>query len=113
MRTSVDRTAVDAVRLAAVPLDGGACDHDALLQLIGGAHFVLLGEASHGTHEFYSERARITQWLIAEKGFHAVVIEGDPRRRVARWPARPGGRCAERRLVRGAGRAGLRCRARP
>jgi erythromycin esterase-like protein len=40
---------------------------------------VLLGEATHGTHEFYEERARITQRLIEEKGFHAVAVEAD-------WP---------------------------
>jgi erythromycin esterase-like protein len=40
---------------------------------------VLLGEASHGTHEFYRERARITRRLITEKGFGAVVVEAD-------WP---------------------------
>jgi erythromycin esterase-like protein len=40
---------------------------------------VLLGEASHGTHEFYAERARITQRLIEEKGFCAVAVEAD-------WP---------------------------
>jgi len=40
---------------------------------------VLLGEASHGTHEFYRERSRITKRLIAERGFTAVAIEGD-------WP---------------------------
>ncbi len=40
---------------------------------------MLLGEASHGTHEFYRERARITKRLIAEHGFTAVAIEGD-------WP---------------------------
>jgi erythromycin esterase-like protein len=40
---------------------------------------VLLGEASHGTHEFYRERARITRRLITEKGFRAVAVEAD-------WP---------------------------
>jgi erythromycin esterase-like protein len=40
---------------------------------------VLIGEASHGTHEFYRERARITTRLIAEKGFSAVAVEAD-------WP---------------------------
>jgi erythromycin esterase-like protein len=39
----------------------------------------LIGEASHGTHEFYRERARITQQLISEKGFNAVAVEAD-------WP---------------------------
>jgi len=47
--------------------------------LIGDARIVLLGEASHGTHEFYRERARITKRLIVELGFTALAIEGD-------WP---------------------------
>ncbi len=59
---------------------GAAQDYDALLERIGDARFVLLGEASHGTHEFYRERSRITRRLIAEKGFAAVAIEGD-------WPS--------------------------
>jgi erythromycin esterase-like protein len=52
---------------------------DSLIDLAGSAQFVLLGEASHGTHEFYSTRAEITQRLIQEKGFHAVAAEAD-------WP---------------------------
>ncbi len=47
--------------------------------MIGDARIVLLGEASHGTHEFYRERARITKRLIVELGFTALAIEGD-------WP---------------------------
>jgi erythromycin esterase-like protein len=73
-----DTQAIEAVRQSAVPLTEDD-DHAALLDLIGDAHFVLLGEASHGTHEFYRERSRITQRLIAQKGFNAVAIEGD-------WP---------------------------
>ncbi|WP_431112708.1 erythromycin esterase family protein [Variovorax paradoxus] len=69
----------EALRSAAHPLEGNPCDHDALLDLIGDAHYVLLGEASHGTQEFYAERANITRRLLAEKGFNAVAIEGD-------WP---------------------------
>lgn len=69
----------DALRLAAHPMDGSSGDHDALLDLIGDAHYVLLGEASHGTYEFYAARADITRRLLAEKGFNAVAIEGD-------WP---------------------------
>ncbi len=60
-------------------LDGGPADYDELLGLVGDARFVLLGEASHGTHEFYEERARITQRLVREKGFTAVAVEAD-------WP---------------------------
>src|SRR5213595_2829134 len=67
-------------------------DYDALLEPVGNARFVLLGEASHGTHEFYRERAEITKRLITEKGFRAVAVEAD-------WPD------AYRinRFVRGAG----------
>lgn len=54
-------------------------DFAGLLDLIGDAHFVLLGEATHGTHEFYSARARITRRLIEERGFNVVAVEAD-------WP---------------------------
>src|SRR5437764_8300005 len=67
----------DAVREAAHPLTGAAKDYDPLLELIGDARFVLIGEASHGTHEFYRERALITKRLITEKGFSAVAVEAD------------------------------------
>jgi erythromycin esterase-like protein len=50
-----------------------------LLASIGDARFVALGEATHGTREFYRERARISEHLIREHDFGAVVIEGD-------WP---------------------------
>ncbi len=72
-------TGAELVREIAQPLAGEARDYDALLQLIGDARFVLIGEASHGTHEFYFERAAITKRLIAEKGFSIVAIEAD-------WP---------------------------
>jgi len=62
-----------------VPLTGAPGDYDRLLDLIGDRRFVLLGEASHGSHEFYQERARITQRLIEEKDFTAVAVEAD-------WP---------------------------
>src|SRR5438270_1305575 len=69
----------EAVRTAARTLEGAAADYDPLLGLVGDAPFVLLGEASHGTHEFYRERAEITKRLITEKGFTAVAVEAD-------WP---------------------------
>ncbi|MFL6674394.1 MAG: erythromycin esterase family protein [Massilia sp.] len=68
-----------AIAAAARPLTGAAGDYDPLLELVGDARFVLLGEATHGTHEFYEERARITQRLIRDKGFTAVAVEAD-------WP---------------------------
>jgi len=52
-------------------------DYDPLLSFIGDARFVLIGEASHGTHEFYRERAQITKRLITEKDFCAVAVEAD------------------------------------
>jgi erythromycin esterase-like protein len=61
------------------PVTGAVEDYDELLGLVGGRRLVLIGEASHGTHEFYRERARITRRLIDELGFNAVAIEGD-------WP---------------------------
>lgn len=68
-----------AIAAAAQPLHGAANDYDSLLDLIGDASCVLLGESSHGTHEFYRERALITRRLIVEKGFTAVAVEAD-------WP---------------------------
>jgi len=68
-----------AVREVSTPLDGSWHDYDELIERVGEARVVLLGEASHGTHEFYRERARITRRLIAEKGFRAIAVEGD-------WP---------------------------
>jgi len=75
------------IRDAARSLTGSATDYNALLELIGEARVVLLGEASHGTHEFYRERARITRRLIKEKGFVAVAVEADwpDAYRVNRW----------------------------
>ncbi|MHA6794234.1 erythromycin esterase family protein [Pseudonocardia bannensis] len=72
-------TAVEILRAAAVPTEDGVPPGDILSDLVGDAHFVLIGEASHGTHEFYAARAAMTQQLIEEKGVCAVAIEAD-------WP---------------------------
>ena len=69
----------DVVQEAAHPLVGEIDDYDPLMMLVGNAPLVLIGEASHGTHEFYRERAQITKRLIKEKGFTAVAVEAD-------WP---------------------------
>ena len=74
-----DARAVEAVRRGALEMDGGQHDFDSLLDLVGDARLVLIGEASHGTHEFYRERARLTRRLVEEKGFGAVAVEAD-------WP---------------------------
>ena len=54
-------------------------DLDPLMERIGDAKYVLLGEASHGTHEYYTWRTEITKRLIKEKGFSFIAVEGD-------WP---------------------------
>ena len=69
----------DLVRRAAIDAPGGVPPRDVLAELIGDARVVLIGESSHGTHEFYDARAEITKWLIEEKGFNAVAAEAD-------WP---------------------------
>src|SRR6266478_4547378 len=74
-----DSALIKALRETAYPLAGSARDYDPLIGRIGKARFALLGEASHGTHEFYYERAEITKCLIAEKNFTAVAVEAD-------WP---------------------------
>jgi erythromycin esterase-like protein len=68
---------IAAVRAAAQPLTGADDDFDALLEQVGDARVVLLGEATHGTHEFYEARAEITKRLVTEHGFTAVAVEAD------------------------------------
>ena len=60
------------LRDAARPLDD-------LLELVGDARIVLLGEATHGTHEFYAARSALTKRLVTERGFRGVAVEAD-------WP---------------------------
>ena len=74
-----DSALLAELRAAASPLTGADGDYEPLIDRIGEAHFALLGEASHGTHEFYSERAEITKRLIVERNFTAVAVEAD-------WP---------------------------
>lgn len=70
---------VRAVRDTAHRLTGAPADYDPLLAMVGDARLVLLGEATHGTREFYLARIAITQRLIMEQGFTGVVCEAD-------WP---------------------------
>lgn len=69
----------DLVAAVAIDAPGGVPPREVLDDLIGDARVVLIGESSHGTHEFYNARAEITKWLITEKGFNAVAAEAD-------WP---------------------------
>ncbi|CAM2993557.1 erythromycin esterase family protein [Mycobacterium intermedium] len=72
-------TAAEVIRRVAIDAPGGVPPREALEELIGDARIVLIGESSHGTHEFYEARAEITKWLIEHKGFCAVAAEAD-------WP---------------------------
>jgi erythromycin esterase len=73
-----ERELIEAVKRTGKPLRDDA-DLDPLLARIGDARVVLLGEASHGTSEYYTWRHRISRRLIEEKGFHFIAVEGD-------WP---------------------------
>jgi len=78
-QTLIHGTLADAAGAALSPLVGAPHDFDPLLALVGEARFALIGEASHGTHEFYRIRAEITKRLICDKGFTSVAVEAD-------WP---------------------------
>lgn len=68
----------EILRQFAYPLKSKA-DLGPLFDRIGDARIVMLGEASHGTHEFYTWRTHITRKLVEEKGFNFIAVEGD-------WP---------------------------
>jgi erythromycin esterase-like protein/predicted phosphoribosyltransferase len=74
-----EQRAADLVLHAAIDAPCGVPPREVLDELIGDARIVLIGESSHGTHEFYEARAEITKWLIEQKGFNAVAAEAD-------WP---------------------------
>ncbi|MEO8193045.1 MAG: erythromycin esterase family protein [Gemmatimonadales bacterium] len=69
---------VDEIQALARPLHGSA-DLDLLIDAVGESRYVLLGEATHGTSEFYTWRTEISRRLITEKGFSFIAVEGD-------WP---------------------------
>ena len=79
MAMFVSDHALTRLQESAKPLTGATEDYDPLIELIGNARYVLLGEASHGTHEFYEARVEITRRLVAEKNFTVVAWEAD-------WP---------------------------
>jgi erythromycin esterase-like protein len=74
---------IEVIRRRALPISGSISGKRnkfrSFVKTLGDAQVVLLGEATHGTHEFYRLRAEITQRLIAEHGFSAVAVEAD-------WP---------------------------
>lgn len=80
MAKAADQALATAIAASSERFDAiDSADLDALLRRIGDARVVLLGEATHGTAEFYRMRARISRELIERKGFSFIAIEGD-------WP---------------------------
>jgi erythromycin esterase-like protein len=73
-----EHEAVNSIKQWAYPLQSKA-DLQPLFDRIGDARIVMLGEASHGTHEYYTWRSHISKRLIEEKGFNFIAVEGD-------WP---------------------------
>jgi erythromycin esterase len=78
MTDAISMSTEERIRQVSHPLNTQD-DLDPLLDFIGDARFVLLGEASHGTSEYYVWRTRLSQRLIQEKSFSFIAVEGD-------WP---------------------------
>ena len=91
----IQETPAEMLGRLAVDAPAGLPPREALEEIIGDARIVLIGESSHGTHEFYQARVEITKWLVEEKGFCAVAAEAD-------WPDA----YRVNRYVRGLGRDG-------
>jgi erythromycin esterase-like protein len=69
--------AARTIAAAARPISGGVGDYGDIFPAMAGARRILLGESTHGTHEYYRERARLSERLIREAGVDGVAIEGD------------------------------------
>lgn len=78
-KTVDDKQILQAIERVSIPYTG-ADQADAFVERAGQARYILLGEASHGTSEFYAERAALTKRLIEEHGIRFIAVEGD-------WPS--------------------------
>ena len=72
------RKLINAIKEQSLPLNDQSLDN--IIETIGNARIVMIGEASHGTSEFYTIRAELSKKLIEQKGFHVIAVEGD-------WPS--------------------------
>jgi len=79
MYQAAQRDLIATLSESAIPLKGRPQDYDALINKVKDARFVLIGESTHGTEEFYRIRAELSKRLIKDHGFVAVAVEGD-------WP---------------------------
>lgn len=69
---------IQAISEHSLPLNDASLNK--IVEAIGNAKIVMLGEASHGTSEFYKIRAELSKKLIEQKGFQLIAVEGD-------WPS--------------------------
>jgi erythromycin esterase-like protein len=76
---SVSDETVETIRREAEPFEPTPEGVQPLVEAVAGASLVLIGEATHGTHEFYAARAELTRRLVAEHGFNVIALEAD-------WP---------------------------
>ena len=83
----MSREALEVLRRSARWFEAAPDGFGPLLDSIDDASLVLIGEASHGTHEFYRTRAELTKALIIHKGFNVIAVEADwpDAYRVNRW----------------------------
>ena len=79
LQNETDQTLIDLLEKQVYPLQNKELDLSRLSQWIGDKRFVLLGDSTHGTEEFYQLRAEISKYLIKNKGFNNLIIEGN-------WP---------------------------
>jgi len=77
--SELDKMAVRSLEQRALPMGGSMSDYDPIVEAAKGKQYVLIGEASHGTQDFYRARAEITMRLITELDYDAVAVEAD-------WP---------------------------
>lgn len=69
---------IHAIKEQSLPLNEQSLNK--IIEAIGNARIVMIGEASHGTSEFYTTRAELSKMLINQKGFNVIAVEGD-------WPS--------------------------
>jgi erythromycin esterase-like protein len=76
-KSPVPAATVSAVRQAARPVTGSGTDYADIVAAAAASRRILLGESTHGSHEYYRERARLTERLVREQGVNAIAVEGD------------------------------------
>ena len=76
-RSPLDQAALQAIAQAAQPLTGAPREFDDLAAQMGAARFALMGEATHGSHEFHEARAAITRRMVESHGVNAIAVEAD------------------------------------